>query len=130
MNMFTGIIDVVRPVDVEGTASGSIEVSDRLVASTWALVGRGSDEEESLGAVTVCGMLLVGAACCRSVLNDGAKSASLNTAGLNGHSPQLENPDTALLIALALVYAAPKRAAISTFLQEFEATQYYGSTIL
>ena len=67
----------------------------------------------SLGAVTGCGTLLAGAASSRSVINDGAKSASLNTAWLNGHSPQLENSDTALSIVLALVYAPPKRAAVS-----------------
>ena len=58
--------------------------------------------EMSLGAVTGCGTLLAGVASSRSVMNDGAKSASLNTAGLNGHSPQLENPDTALSIVLGL----------------------------
>ena len=84
MKMCTGIIGVELPVDVEATASGSVELSDRLVASTWALLGRGSDAEMSLGAVTGCGMLLVGAASSPSVINDGAQSVSLNTAGLNG----------------------------------------------
>ena len=46
------------------------------------------------------------AASSRSLINDGAKSASINTAGLNGHSPQFENPDTALSIVLTLVFAA------------------------
>ena len=70
MNMFTGIIVVVLPVDVEATASGSVALSDRLVASTWALLGRGSDAVMSLGAVTGCGTLLVGAVSSRSVIND------------------------------------------------------------
>ena len=69
--MFTGIIVVVRPVDVEATASGSVALSesDRLVASTWALIGRGSDAEMSLEAVTGCGTLLAGAFSSRSVIN-------------------------------------------------------------
>ena len=67
MNTFTGVIVVVRPVDVEATASGSVELSDRLVVSTWALLGRGS--EMSLGAVTGCGTVLAGAVSSRFVIN-------------------------------------------------------------
>ena len=112
MNVFIVVIGVVRPVDVETTASGNVARSERLVALTRALLGRGSGATISVGTVTA-GMVLAQVACSMmSVIKDGAKSASLNTAGLNGHSPQLENPDTALSIVQALVYAAPKRAAM------------------
>ena len=63
-------VGVVRPVDVEATASGSVALSDRLVASTWELLGRGSDAEMSLEAVTgCCRTLLAGAFSSRSVIN-------------------------------------------------------------
>ena len=76
--MFKGIIGVVWPVHVDAVASGSVELSDRLVASTWALDGKSSDAEISLGAVTGCGPVLVGAASSRSVITDCAKSACLS----------------------------------------------------
>ena len=85
---FTCVIGVVRPVDVEATASGSLAASSFRIGY---LLQHGPILEEaqmSLGAVTGCGTLLVGFASSRSVINDGANSASLNTAGLNGHSPQ------------------------------------------
>ena len=110
--MFIVVIGVVRPVDVEATASGNVARSERLVALTRALLGRGSGATISVGTATA-GMVFARVACSMmSVIKDGAKSASLNTAGLNGHSPQLENHDTALSIVQALVYAAPKRAAM------------------
>ena len=45
---------------------------------------------------------------------DGAKSASVNTSGLKGHSPQAENPATPLSSIEAFANASPnKRSAIS-----------------
>ena len=46
------------------------------------------------------------------VITDGAKSASVNTSGLKGHSPQEENPATPLSSVEAL--ASSINAAWST----------------
>ena len=48
----------MQPVDVEATASGSFALSARLVISAWMLLGRGSDAEMSLEAVTGRGTLI------------------------------------------------------------------------
>ena len=43
VNVCIGVTGVVRLVDVDTTALGTVERSERLVASTRALLRRGSD---------------------------------------------------------------------------------------
>ena len=47
-----------------------------------------------------------------SVIIDGAKSASVNTSGLKGHSPQEENPATPLSSVEVFTNASLNNAAM------------------